>query len=78
MICIYVYTLLQRPQIHLYITESLYGTPEATQHSMLTNFDLEGQCLRIKHIFVNYLSFEVGGGIGRGTHVNPWLIHFNV
>ena len=21
---------------------------------------------------------EVGGGSGRGTHVNPWLIHFNV
>ena len=21
---------------------------------------------------------EVGGGIGMGTHVNPWLIHVNV
>ena len=21
---------------------------------------------------------EVGGGIGMGTHVNPWLFHFNV
>ena len=21
---------------------------------------------------------EVGGGSGWGTHVNPWLIHFNV
>ena len=78
MICIYVYILLQHPQIHLYITESLYGTPEANTifYVNYTYFDLEGQCLRIKHIFVNYLSFEVGGGIGMGNTCKPMADSF--
>ena len=26
----------------------------------------------------DWVEAEVGGGSGWGTHVNPWLIHFNV
>ena len=28
-VCVCIYILLQLPQIHLYITESLYSIPEA-------------------------------------------------
>ena len=31
-----------------------------------------------KHTFSALKCLEVGRGSGRGTHVNPWLIHANV
>ena len=47
-----------------------------------THLNLEFQRLarRDKKAFLrrDQMGKEVGGGIGWGTHVNPWLIHVNV